>query len=214
MSRDVLYYKDLITSQYRDKPKFMVWLETAIQRLHDGSTTADDLNSVFNIDQAIGEQLDIVGLLLGRARTVEFNPIQGYSPVLDDETYRLLLKSTIAQNNWKGQITELTEIWSAIFPDGAILVLDNQDMSMRVIVAGFLTSLQRDLVRYGYIIPKPQGVRMTVNYGAVPLFGYGLDNQFITGYQGFWVHEDEISRFGYDLDTDSVKGYDVGYIDS
>ena len=49
-------------------------------------------------------QLDALGTLVGQSRQVPFQPSGGVSPILDDNTYRILLQAKIAQNQFDGQI--------------------------------------------------------------------------------------------------------------
>lgn len=158
-------YLNNITSQHRDKPKFIGWLSsnlTIIDGIYNALKTMDEK---FDIDNAIGNQLDVLGTIIGRERTLDFQPLNGYDPVLDDETYRVLLKAKIAMNNWDGTIPQMYTIWNDIFGldnDLSLQLQDNQDMSFNAYVTGYVDQIQQDLIQHGYIIPKPEGVR--VNY--------------------------------------------------
>jgi hypothetical protein len=158
-------YLNNITSQHRDKPKFIGWLSsnlTIIDGIYNALKTMDEK---FDIDNAIGNQLDVLGTIIGRERTLTFQPLNNYDPVLDDETYRVLLKAKIAMNNWDGTIPQMYTIWNDIFGldnDLSLQLQDNQDMSFNAYVTGYVDQIQQDLIQLGYIIPKPEGVR--VNY--------------------------------------------------
>ncbi len=187
MSRDLAYYKGLITHQYRMSTKFMQWLEANLQLFSDAAGVADDLIAAFGLDTAVGAQLDILGDILGVGRTVSFSPSGGVSPVLDDDTYRVVLKAKIVKNHWDGQIGSLVRAWQLLFPDGQILVTDNEDMSMDVLVAGNLTTLIQELIEHGYIVPKPEGVKINYVFGTLPAFGYDLETGYVAGYEtGHW----------------------------
>jgi hypothetical protein len=123
------------------------------------------MDNNFDLDNAIGIQLDTLGSIVGRKRTLTFQPLNGFSPVLDDETYRLALKAKTAMNNWDGTIPQIYEIWNDIFGEDADLNLqiqDNQDMSLNAYITGYVDQIQQDLIQHNYVVPKPQGVR--VNY--------------------------------------------------
>ena len=81
------------------------------------------------MDNAIGPQLDQVGTIVGASRTVGFQPSDSVSPVLDDATYRILIKATAANNSWDGTIDGLQSIWKTLFPGGSIIVGDQQNMT-------------------------------------------------------------------------------------
>ena len=157
-----IYYLNLIPSQYRLQPKFMKWLEAGIQKLQDSNSTAQEIISNFDLDTATGVQLDIIGKLIGRSRQLDFQPRAEVSSILDDTYYRLLLKAKIVWNQWKGTLPEFYTAWQEIFPNGNLLILDNQDMSMDVIVSGDFSVLEKDLIYNGLVVPKPEGVR--INY--------------------------------------------------
>lgn len=206
------YYLNLVTSLYRDKPKFIAWLSTFLDKAHDILTVLEAIDAAFDLDNAVGEQLNILGKVVGQERTVDFQPTDGSSPILDDGTYRTLLKAKIVKNLWKGQIDELQPVWKNLFPDGDIIIRDNQDMTMDVGVLGNVPLIVRDLIKYGYIVPKPQSVRINYYFfGRAPIFGYDIDNDFISGYdKGIWSIPENVTLFGYDQDDLSVSGYDKG----
>jgi hypothetical protein len=133
-----------------------------------------------------GDQLDVIGSIVGQSRTVGFQPSKGVSPVLDDDTYRLLIKAKIAFNQWDGKIASLQTIWQSLFPTGKITVTDNQDMTMTVSVSGVTNSIINDLVMNGYIVPRPEGVYCNPQT-VKNMFGFGAKTEWIGGFgQGIW----------------------------
>lgn len=158
-------YLDNITSQHRDKPKFIGWLSANLTIIDNAYTVLKSMDDNFDLDNAIGTQLDTLGIIIGRERTLTFQPLNGFSPVMDDDIYRLALKAKVAMNNWDGTIPQMYEIWNDIFGEDTELDLqiqDNQDMSFNAYITGYVDQLQQDLIQHGYVVPKPQGVK--VNY--------------------------------------------------
>lgn len=155
-------YVASITSEHIDKPNFIAWLSSNLNKIDGAYTVLKGMDSNFDIDDAIGIQLDTLGTIIGRNRTLHFQPISGASPTLDDETYRLVLKAKIAMNNWDGTIPKIYEIWDNIFTDIQLKIQDNQNMSFNAYILGFVTEIRQDLIQQGYIVPKPEGVK--VNY--------------------------------------------------
>jgi len=158
-------YLDSITSQHRDKPRFIGWLSANLTIIDNAYTALKSMDDNFDLDNAIGTQLDMLGIIIGRQRTLTFQPLNGFSPIMDDETYRLALKAKIAMNNWDGTIPQMYEIWNDIFGadnDLDLQIQDNQDMSFNAYITGYVDPLQQDLIQHGYVVPKPQGVK--VNY--------------------------------------------------
>lgn len=155
-------YLDLITSQHKTQPKFMAWLSSPLNIVNACISVTNDIPSSFDIDNAIGAQLDTLGTIVGRSRALNFQPTGGASPVLDDNNYKLALKAKIAQNQWDGTIPQVYDIWNSLFPDVSLIVIDNQNMTMSALVDGQLDTIATELVAAGYIIPKPAGVTLTI----------------------------------------------------
>lgn len=175
------YYLNLITSQYKLSPKFMTWLRLAIQPIDDLTSCMAFITSNFDLNNAVGVQLDVLGVIIGQNRTVGFQPSDNVSPILDDFTYRLLLQARIAQNSWDGKIASLYAIWKSLFPSGNLFINDNQNMTATVIVSGTFTSIILDLIENGYIVPRPEGVLYDYTTALLPIFGADLDNVFVAG---------------------------------
>lgn len=209
---EIKYYLDSVTSLYRTKPKFIAWLTATLNKLNAATTLAEAMDMSFDLDQAEGVQLDILGEVIGQNRQVNFQPTDGSSPILVDDYYRTLLKAKVVKNLWKGQVNELQPIWETLFPGGQIIIRDNQDMTMDVGILGDVPLTVRDLVKYGYIVPKPQSVGINFYFfGAAPVFGYDVQNEFIAGYDsGIWAILETVTLFGYDQDDLNVTGYDQG----
>lgn len=158
-------YLDNITSQHRDRPKFISWLSKNLTTIDHTYLVLKSMDSNFDLDNAIGIQLDALGESIGRKRTLTFQPLNGFNPILDDNTYRLALKAKVAMNNWDGTIPQMYEIWNDIFgkdSDLDLQIQDNQDMSINAYVTGYVDQIQQDLIQHNYVVPKPQGVK--VNY--------------------------------------------------
>jgi hypothetical protein len=145
------------------------------------------MDLVFDLDVAIGAQLDALGDIAGIGRTVNFQPSGGVSPTLDDDTYRLLIKAKIAQNQWDGTITSLYLVWQALFPGGVIVIEDNQNMTADIVLTGTFSTIAQELISNGYIVPRPEGVLYTYIFSELPIFGFDSAPGFIAGFDvGHW----------------------------
>lgn len=174
---DLAYYTGLITSQHNTKPKFMATVAALVQPLVDTQVCIAQIPSDFDIDHAVGVQLDIVGLWVGVSRII--NSLSGQF-LLSDDTYRILLKTRIAANHWDGTMEGITNILSILFAGYDIFVIDNFDMSM--VVGIFNLAPDSELMSVflgGYVPLKPVGVR--VNYAFNPIFGLDYENNYIAG---------------------------------
>jgi hypothetical protein len=156
----------------------MAWLSSALSIVNENMTNTNKIPSSFDVDNAVGVQLDVLGQSLGRGRVLNFQPVDGSSPVLSDETYRVALKAKIALNQWDGTIPQIYEIWQSLLPDTVLQIVDGQNMTMQALISGPLDPIATELVASGYIIPKPAGVGLTI---------IGVSNVSETPYVGMLV---------------------------
>lgn len=174
-------YSALITSEHNKRPKFVAMVELFVSGLSDGQNVLDSMPGLYDLDVAVGVQLDTIGLWIGFGRTV-FVPGTG-TVTLADADYRILLRAKVLANHWDGGMETLQAIIASIFPGGTTMfAVDNQDMSMDIYVLGSLTAQQLALLKGGLLVPKPEGVRIN-GYIQVsgPLFGLDHQDTFIAG---------------------------------
>lgn len=207
-------YLNLITSAYRKKPKFEAMVSDYVSVPSRVQDLLASMIPIFDVDIAVGDQLDIIGLWVGISRNVnipttgiyfswdgvdptvgwDYGTWQGNLPTstiteLPDDAYRTLIKAKIAANKWDGTTTNAYVIWDALFPDLNILIQDNQNMSYAMIFfGGIIDSLTVALITGGYIPLKPEGVRIS----------------------GYYIPVDDGPVFGWDMDTDYMQGWDEG----
>lgn len=154
-------YINLLESQHYTKPKFVAWVTAHLNIIQDIVNVLNVFEGDFSLDGAVGIQLDIIGSLVGASRVVNFLLSNG-SNVLDDAHYLLLIKATIAKNNWNGTITGLYQIWNTVFTPGTLQIIDHQDMTIEAVVSGFNDQDSILMVNNGLIIPEPMGVLLTI----------------------------------------------------
>lgn len=185
--RDTDGYLALVTGYHRARPKFVASLSATVSPLALLQTTLGHLPLDFDIDLAIGVQLDVVGEWVGRSRLIPVpikppwftigDPIRGigagylfkdgmsFGEVLhrlDDETYRRLLYAKIAANNWDGSAEGALAAYAQYYePAGSLMVVqDDYDMSMIVGVAGKTPDIPSLFILAKNLIPaKPMGVK-------------------------------------------------------
>jgi hypothetical protein len=132
--------------------------------------------------------LDILGLIVGVKRELPFQPSNGVSPLLDDDTFRLLIRAKVVKNQWDGKIGTLKAAWKLLFPTGTIKIQDNQDMSLIVTMTGNFSSIIVDLINNDFIVPRPEGVLINFGFGDMPFFGFDRVDDYIAGFdQGHWT---------------------------
>ena len=194
---DVSAYTGLITSEHSNKPKFMAMVAAVAGCFVDQQNFLESMPEAFDLDQAVGNQLDILGLWIGLPRNIAIpidnvyfawdtagqgwdegiwktpsDPTVGVS-VLPDTSYRLLLRAKIGANHWDGSMANSVAILNAVFnPDGlSAVITDNQNMTMTVtICGGQLSALDRALISGGYIPVRPVGVSVNFIFNIYNLF--------------------------------------------
>ena len=180
-------YLGLVTSEHRNRPRFMATVAAVTDPLCGLQELLETMRAAFDVDSAVGGQLDRTGEWIGRSRHLRlelddvyfewgreavgwargswkglYDPETGMVR-LPDETYRLLLKAKIGANRWDGTVPGAYEVWESAFADTGSLILmqDNQDMSVVIGLAGTpLDAVMRNLLLQGYLPLKPEGVRV------------------------------------------------------
>ena len=155
-------YTNRITSEHRNKPKFLATVTLSCQPYVDAQAVINQLVNVFDLDLAVGVQLDQVGLWIGISRVLtvplanvffswdttglgwdqgvwqgEFDPTTGVA-YLDDASYRAILKLRVAYNSWdgtnKGLASILINLYPTLFPGSYLIFQDNANMTVTFIM--------------------------------------------------------------------------------
>lgn len=213
---DVSKYLAIITSEHNQQPDFMDTVENNVQPYANNITTLLSMPLLFDVDFAVGDQLDKVGQWIGATRNVtialtnvyftfddpnlgfdqgtwfnQFNPVSGIVH-LSDTAYRTLLRARIANNQWNGTIPGAYDVWDAAFTGTGIgiLIQDLENCHMLVALTGPVPdAVTLALFRGGYLNIKPAGVK--------------IDAYLTPTVQN-------APYFGFDVENSSISGFDVG----
>lgn len=217
-------YTDLITNYHATKPLFFQHIDLSTRPLVDTNSTLNGLITAFDIDTAVGVQLDILGEWIGRSRYVAtpitgiyfawdtegvgydqgvwqgaYDPDSGYT-ALSDETYRIILKAKIAINNWDGTNDSLPGILNTSLAGSglAMQIVDNQDMTISI-----------------WVFPEVDIASVSLELIAAIKQGY-----LTVKAAGVWGGSIEIPAvetpsvgnqfFGFDMDNEYITGFDTG----
>lgn len=181
-------YLDLITSQYADKPKFNAYVKAFLDMISPAIDCLTSFDTIFNLENAVGDQLDKCGALVALTRELPLsNP--DIPSILSDDLFRTVIKARIYSNFWDGTLQSWNDIIKTMFPDASYEVVDNQDMSIDVIMIDpTADATMLALLFNGYIVPKPSGVRVTWTIQDKALFGWETETEFIAGWDtGIWA---------------------------
>jgi hypothetical protein len=77
-------YLNLITSEHNQKPNFMAMVGVVTGAIADVNNGIQAIQPAFDLDQAIGAQLDILGLWIGQSRVISDILILGFFGFADD----------------------------------------------------------------------------------------------------------------------------------
>lgn len=209
-------YQALVTSEYQGQPKFMAMIAAVTGVYVQIQNILSSLIILFDVDTAIGSQLDVIGQWVGASRNVAipipgvvftwdgtaaegwdfgtWNGISGSSviTVLPDDAYRTLIKAKIAANSWDGTIPSAYAIWSILFPTYDIIIQDNEDMTMLTAIIGTVPdSLTVALFTQGYLALRPEGVlnNFAIPVDTNPIFAWDTETAFLAGWdEGSWAN--------------------------
>lgn len=213
---DVQPWLDLITSEHNQRPKFMDMLENNFQPYADDIAALDSMIMLFDVDVAVGDQLDILGQWIGVSRRISvpltgvyfsldtallgfdqgswyspFNPLGGLV-ILSDGAYRTLLRARITNNQWDGTIPGAYQVWNTAFAGTGIgiLIQDLGNMHMIMALTGVIPdAVTLALFKGGYLNIKPATVKIDA-YLTPTVLG--------------------APYFGFDVENSSISGFDVG----
>jgi hypothetical protein len=199
-----------------NKPKLRATIESFVAPLVDLQILLRDMPGYFDVDTAVGAQLDIVGLWVNLTRNIPIpiptlwfsfdDPDRGFDrglwfqpfdtqygiSQLDDDTFRRLIYAKIKLDGWGGSFEEAQSILDEFFSADVgtfTFIEDRSSMQMTINMSGKIPSLLHvALLGMGLISPKPMGVSLTYNVTS--------------------VHDSPL--FGFDVDNDYIKGWDEG----
>lgn len=179
-------YVPLITNAHADKPRFVETVRLLTSAAASIGDAALSLTNAFSVDEAVGVQLDTVGLWVGISRRQStpipnafftwddaalgwnvgswkgpFVSTEGIT-VLDDDTYRAVIKAKIGANYWNGSMKGLLEIGERDLQSVGVqcFVIDNMDMTVTVYILGQPTAVLIEMIKRGVTPPKTAGVRV------------------------------------------------------
>lgn len=209
-------YTNLITASHRVAPKFVATVNLSVDPFVECMRFLAGLPDDFDLDQAVGVQLDAVGRWVGRSRYITvpletpwfswdtaergwdegiwkgpLSPTTGISP-LDDETYRNLLRANVLANAWDGTVGTAADILNTFYETQGVYVCveDRQDMTMNIITSGTASVIILSIMNGQCIPVKPSGVRTQYVISSVtssPVFGFDISNNVIGGWDaGGW----------------------------
>lgn len=174
-----------IINEYRNKQRMVDWLTiTPAIANQNLESPLDRIYRSYDVDTVIGEELDIIGRIVGVPRPIlraaEFD-VFGYlgndsytnyniSPYIGDgeavdaplnnDLYRKLVKAKIARNISDGTADSIIQLVEIIIGVKVTALVSNVDKSFDIGVASTLDNTTLYLIENFDLIPRPQGTRI------------------------------------------------------
>lgn len=152
MSQTDSYYSNLLILQYHGKPKAKATIETTVGLLPDD--LIQDVINGFDIETAIGAQLDILGEYVGVDR---YYLVDNQAELLSDDDYRLLVKLKAISNTSDLSHKSLDDSLYSFFGNTVRMDSDG-NMEMTYFVPKNKTPIIQAAIQKE-VLPKPMGVR-------------------------------------------------------
>jgi hypothetical protein len=175
-------YTQLFTGQYQNAIKTLAAFGVSELPLVKCQALNNSFSTIFDLDTATGQQLDICGEWIGQSRQINIelvgvyfewdaHPESGWdlgiwketdSPdsgttILPDDVYRQLLIIQAFANQWGGTNQELINLYARL--DGVTLV-DNHDMTMLLLIEDSVPPITRNILTAVTSRLRPSGVEL------------------------------------------------------
>jgi len=158
---DILFYEDLIPTRNANRPKFMAYLDSVLRHGIALGSVVESIVSAYDLENAAGEQLNVIGDMVGLSRRLAFSPPFGGKDMSDEE-YRLMIQLRIAHNFWDGTCSGAFVVNQVLSDFGIdIQYIDNMDMTVQVQLPGTVSQRLTQIIGLSGLLPVPAGVNCT-----------------------------------------------------
>lgn len=188
MTASTDYFTGLVTTEHQDKPRYIETVSLSTQGFADQITLCNQAYDLYDLDNAVGVQLDAVGMWIGLSRFVSLDIQQFFSwdteglgwdqgvwweigdaesvvTQLQDSQYRQLLKIKIACNKFDGTLPSAIKILSdAVSTDGCTVTASEGRMSVSFTITGPISNVMKAVILGNYIPLKPAGIAVTYTF--------------------------------------------------
>jgi hypothetical protein len=206
------HYKNLLIYQYKGKAKAESLIKLIVDTFYNDNIL-QDIQEAFDIDTAVGKQLDVLGKIIGVDRNYfgielkagvyfavalnsqsetdvnkgsQLSPVSGSvvnntsfvngSNLLDDETYRFILKLKIIYNNTNCSIGEITDMLYQFFQNDVEMTTAG-NMKMIYWIKN-KDNVKATIAKRKGCFPRPAGVKIDFIVSQdVPYFAVALNPQ-------------------------------------
>ena len=179
-----------LATQYRESVNLINYIKALLSESQDLESVFCQIYDTRNIDEATGETLTILGILIGQPRVLvtdddtpyfawdnypflenwdtgkwaDGNVLGVNTVVLTDDELRLFIRARILKNKSKGTINEVIEIVKIILQDDPEVLITEGVMSFDIGINRPLTGDELGFLKYSGLVPKPAGIEITNIY--------------------------------------------------
>jgi len=151
------YYANLLILQYIGLPNAYATIQTLVTPVIMNQLPLA-VQSAFNLNTAVGNQLDTIGKYVGVTRYG--SGLDGSPIILGDADFLSFIKIAIVKNGYSSSLYAIQNFISIYFP-GAMLVFDYADMRMSYFLNSGIGSQQlAQIFVTSNILPVPMGVQI------------------------------------------------------
>ena len=151
------YYKNLLILQYnKENGTARATIDVIVKEVLE-ALIAQQIQDGFDVNTAIGAQLDMIGKYLGIDRYYT-----NYGNLTDEEL-RVLIKFAILKSSNLSSTQAISDSLYALFGNEVSLV-DNKNMTIRYNISSNIDQIVVDILTSQNLLPKPMGVRIEVFY--------------------------------------------------
>jgi hypothetical protein len=180
---------DNLASQFGESEQFIKWLSEKMVSYDNAQEWLDYIQSNVNVNDAEGYWLDLIGLIVGQPRTVDFaipKVLFGYidqlatlgygqaryredgesptsSSTLSDPEYRVLIKARISYNFANVTLPGITSTLSVLFVADAVVVKNTGLREVSGYIGRPLTDNERALFLATNLVPASAGVNVLIS---------------------------------------------------
>lgn len=179
---EIADFTSLVTSEHQDRPKFVATISASVGAFVDQINLAVSAGGYYDLDEAVGAQLDAVGLWVGISRYVALDIEQYFSwdtlglgwdqgiwfqigdaltqvTTLGDSDYRQVIRAKILCNQWDGSLPEAVKIVStAIGYSAEYVKIFEAKKSVSFSITAEISRVMQSVLMGGYLPIKPAGV--------------------------------------------------------
>ena len=189
-----IWLRDL-PQQFQSKHNIEVLIKAFSKQMQELDKVFQDLNTMTDIDDAVGQNLDYVGTIipLTRKEAGELAGIGVTDPVISDDRYRQFLHYQNLVNTNECTYYDLMEGLALLWDVSPIYYIEDPDMPATIILTMPFLKPGGEVVRLGEVpMVKPAGVRIEFEYliryavetlvrWVYSVYGVPLCNQLLCG---------------------------------